>query len=500
MKKSCVIIGGGLGGLFTGALLSVNGIKTTVLEKNSIIGGGLQCFCREGKAFDTGMHIVGGLNEGGNIYRLCSYLGILDKLKIHTVDSSCMDTIRIGESEKEYHIPSGKENFIKRLSEYFPHEKEGIENYVEELFRLTEELPLFYLKEVPEEIPVYSEKFIWPADRLIAHYINDAELRSLLAYLNPLYGGVKGHTPAYIHALINVFYIRGAFRFKGGSLQLARLLKDVIGKNGGEVISGEEVMEITVDNNQVTCVRTGSDTKYLADYFVSTIHPTELLKFLPKGALGTLYEKRLEEIPVSNSAFSLFIDFKPDSFPFIDETCHYYSSFDSIWGIEDSNNPDWPGAMIYLTPPEVNQGAYATKMLVLCMMEYDEVRIWEDTLNGERPEDYYRWKEERAGKIISRLEKIYPGFRDKIANVYSASPLTIRDFYHTKEGSLYGYRKDCEDIYISRLSSFTKLNNLFLAGQNVYLHGICGVPLTSVCTADAILGRNNILNQINNEN
>ena len=82
MKKSCVIIGGGLGGLFTGALLSVNGIKTTVLEKNSIIGGGLQCFCREGKAFDTGMHIVGGLNEGGNLYRLCSYLGILDKLKI----------------------------------------------------------------------------------------------------------------------------------------------------------------------------------------------------------------------------------------------------------------------------------------------------------------------------------------------------------------------------------------------------------------------------------
>ena len=40
MKNSAVIIGGGIGGLFTGAFLAKNGIKVTVLEKNSIIGGG----------------------------------------------------------------------------------------------------------------------------------------------------------------------------------------------------------------------------------------------------------------------------------------------------------------------------------------------------------------------------------------------------------------------------------------------------------------------------
>ena len=63
MEKTAVIIGAGLGGLFTGALLAKEGFKVTILEKNATIGGGLQTFQRFGEAFDTGMHIVGGHHE-----------------------------------------------------------------------------------------------------------------------------------------------------------------------------------------------------------------------------------------------------------------------------------------------------------------------------------------------------------------------------------------------------------------------------------------------------
>ena len=38
MEKSVVIVGGGLGGLFTGALLSKENYTVTILEKNRIIG------------------------------------------------------------------------------------------------------------------------------------------------------------------------------------------------------------------------------------------------------------------------------------------------------------------------------------------------------------------------------------------------------------------------------------------------------------------------------
>ena len=58
MKQRVLIIGGGLGGLFSGAILAKEGLEVTVLEKNKIIGGGLQSFRMWGEDFDTGMPII----------------------------------------------------------------------------------------------------------------------------------------------------------------------------------------------------------------------------------------------------------------------------------------------------------------------------------------------------------------------------------------------------------------------------------------------------------
>ena len=66
-KQTVIIIGGGLGGLFTGALLAKEGYAVTVIEKNSMIGGGLQTFSRGGITFETGMHTLGGLRPGGSV-------------------------------------------------------------------------------------------------------------------------------------------------------------------------------------------------------------------------------------------------------------------------------------------------------------------------------------------------------------------------------------------------------------------------------------------------
>lgn len=100
--KTAVIIGGGLGGLFTGALLSHEGFKVTVLEKNSTAGGGLQNFRRFGMKFDTGMHIIGGMHPGGNIYRICQYLGIADRVQLRDVDDDCTDSLYFAEDRTTY--------------------------------------------------------------------------------------------------------------------------------------------------------------------------------------------------------------------------------------------------------------------------------------------------------------------------------------------------------------------------------------------------------------
>lgn len=81
--------------------------------------------------------------------------------------------------------------------------------------------------------------------------------------------------------------------------------------------------------------------------------------------------------------------------------------------------------------------------------------------------------------------------------VYASSPLTIRDYYHTPEGSIFGFRKNCNNLMLTQIPVYTRVKNLLLTGQSINLHGICGVPLTAINTAEAILGKNRIINQIN---
>ncbi|MGM9816819.1 MAG: phytoene desaturase family protein [Lepagella sp.] len=498
MNKSAVIIGAGLGGLFTGAFLAKNGHKITILEKNDTIGGGLQCFRRLDKSFETGMHILGGFRPGGNLYKMCKYLGILHKLKLHHIDDDCMDEIFYHSSGEVFRIPSGRHRFVERLSSYFPHEAEGIRNYVEQLYRITDEISLFHLGEGPYELLFNSEIATWPADRLIAQFVSDPKLQEILAYLCPIYGGVREHTPAYIHALINVLYINGASRFVDGSQHFADALRDVILQCGGEVIPSSEVVNVEVVDKSVSAISTADGRRFSADIFVSSIHPTELVSMIPQGTFSRFFVKRINEIPVSYSAFGLFIDLKPGQFPYIDHTCYLMKDFGSMWN-QDKCDPDlWPAGFMYMTPPDSGQGLFADRLLIHSIMSYDQVRQWENTSVGHRDEKYLKWKEGCVERLISAMELRYPGFRDMISHVYAASPLTIRDYYHTKEGAIFGYQKDCQDLFFSRLPVYTKLRNLFLTGQNVNLHGICGVPLTALLTANAILGSNSLVNQIKN--
>ena len=53
-KKKVVIIGSGVGGLSTAALLAKRGYDVTVLEKNENLGGRANIFTAEGFTFDMG--------------------------------------------------------------------------------------------------------------------------------------------------------------------------------------------------------------------------------------------------------------------------------------------------------------------------------------------------------------------------------------------------------------------------------------------------------------
>ncbi len=498
MKNSVVIIGGGLGGLFTGAILANEGLKVTLLEKNKTIGGGLQNFKRGGEVFDTGMHILGGFQRGGSLNKICTYLGIQEELSLKEVDKECMDSITYLSDNKSYRIPGGRENFINYFSKEFPDEADNIRDYVENLYNLTEEVDMFYLRRGKDEIFSHSDQFLIPADKFIEKYIHNKRLRDLLAYMNPMYGGMAGHTPAYIHALINVLYIDGTSRFVDGSQQLASLLEKRIVECGGEVITNCAVTGIETIEREIVGICANNNKRYSAECYISSIHPCSLLKlFKDEKAFPKSYRSRLSEIPNTYSSFTVFILFKKESFKYINHTCYAQEDYGMVWNHGEYNRNNWPRGFMYMTPPVKGQGEYTNKMIINCIMDFDIVRKWEETKTGQRGVEYEKWKEEHVNKVLEVMERLHPNFKESIQSIYSASPLTIRDFYNVKEGSLFGFRKDCQNIALSQVPVYTKIQNLYLTGQNINLHGICGVPLTAINTAEAIIGTNSIIDKIN---
>lgn len=494
--KSVVIVGAGVGGLFTGAILSKEGYHVTIIEKNATIGGGLQSFTRFGEVFDTGMHVIGGMQPGGNIGRLCRYLGIYGKAEIVPVDDNCTDDLYFAEDNSHYRLKKGHQGLIESLSGYFPASRHEIKAYVDAVFAMVSRIDMFNLRPTPAFNPFPADESIMAANEFIAKFISDSRLRSVIAYMNPLYGGMRDKTPAYIHAIVTVLYAEGASRFVGGSCRFANLLADVIRQNGGEIITGDGVEWIEVRDKHVDFVRTAKGRIFTADHYVSDLHPCTLLRLMPDKTFTKSFRDRINSIPNSYSAFSLYVKMKEGTFPYINHSEYYMSRYDDIW---EFGNPDkkWPLGFLLMTPPEPNQGKFSRKVLLTAPMQFAEVKQWENTTVGHRGSGYEQWKLQRAGQLLDMIETMHPGFSANIESMATASPLTIRDFYAVKGGALSGFSKDCHNLALSQLPVVTKVRNLLLTGQNNNLHGFCGVALTAINTSEVLLGHNYIINKIN---
>jgi len=498
MKPTVIIIGGGIGGLFCGAIMSKEGYDVKIFEQHYKIGGGLHHFKREGVEFETGMHVMGTFQEGGVLNKICSYLGIMDKLSILPTDNDCFEFFQIGCDNKTYRYAKGAEQFIKTLAADFPEEEENIRRYVQAMYEIVSESKMFNL-EVSDFTSQYLPKFMLSVGEFIDSFTENERLRAVLALTNPLYSGDRYKTPAYIHIVISTLFIEGAARFVGGSQQLADALTELIRQSGGEVYVSNGVKHIEIKEKEIDYIITAKGEKHQADWYISTIHPSSLFNLLDRSKIQRSYWQRIDSIPNSYSSFTLFIILKPESFPYINYTGYYIDDYSQVWEHDKYSPDEFPNGMMYLTPPVTMNDKYAVKMIVNCIMRFDMVKKWENTTTGNRGNEYLEFKKRCENKIIDKLEKAFPDIRACIKSVYSASPLTIRDFLNQKEGALYGVKKDCNNITLSHIPIRTKLKNLLMSGQNINLHGMVGTPLTSIYTCAEILGLEYLLNEIRAE-
>src|ERR1700688_248689 len=115
MKKfDVLIIGSGMGGLVCANILSREGYRVCMVERNKQLGGCLQIFVRDKVIFDSGVHYLGGLEQGQNLYQIFKWLGLMDQLQLEKMDEA-FDHIVLEGDDKIYEIAQGYDAFIQRL-------------------------------------------------------------------------------------------------------------------------------------------------------------------------------------------------------------------------------------------------------------------------------------------------------------------------------------------------------------------------------------------------
>ena len=140
-KYDVVIIGSGLGGLVCGYILSKNGLKVALVEKNNIPGGCLQNFIRKGVKFETGMHYIGSMDEGQPLRRFFDYLSLSSKVALSRLDTSGYDVVSF--QGNRYAYANGKKTFTETLARHFPKEKNSIALYIQRMEAIAERSPLY---------------------------------------------------------------------------------------------------------------------------------------------------------------------------------------------------------------------------------------------------------------------------------------------------------------------------------------------------------------------
>ncbi len=487
------IIGSGLGGLACGSILSQQGYKVCILEQHYQIGGCLQDFKRQGALFDTGMHYIGSFENGQILNTLFRYFGIYDKIKASRLKEDGFDVLNI--AGKEFGIPQGVDNFKKKLVEQFPDEDEAIKIYFNKLQEIYDSVDVINLRDIPTDDLPHKKGLDENVFNFVSSITQNLDLQNILCGLNSLYAGKKESASLFIHSIITLFYLQSAYKLDGGGGQIAKAFKSVIESNGGIIRTRAKAKVLKCEDGEVKSLILTTGEEIIAKRYISNIDPLSTMEMLEGANIRKVFLKRLREQEQTTSCFSVYIKLKEQTFEYLNANYYYYDE-KNVWALDSYSVDKWPqGYMIYSNESKKYKG-FAESITIISPMDFAEMEQWENTGIENRGASYLEMKQDKAELLIQMVEKTYPEIRLCIEEIYTSSPLTLRDYTGVRQGAMYGVLTDSRNPYDSQIMPKTRVKNLFLTGQNVNMHGVLGVSVAALLTCGEILGMNNIMAQL----
>lgn len=432
-----IVIGSGIGGLVTATQLAAKGAQVLVLESYLIPGGSAGYFDREGYRFDVGASMIFGFGTQGTTNLLTKALEAVN-VSLETIP----DPVQI-----HYHLPNNLEvkvhrdyeKFLQELISYFPHEQQGIRKFYDEcwqVFNCLNRMDLLSLEEPRYLTRVFFQhplsclglvKYLpQNAGDVARKYIKDPLLLKFIDIECYIWSVVPANLTPMINAGM-VFSDRhyGGINYpKGGVGQIAQKLADGLEKAGGEIKYQARVTKIITENNRAVGVQLASGEVYRAKRIISNSTRWDTFeKLLPKAEMPASEKKWQQRYEKSPSFLNLHLGVKAELLP-ANTDCHHILVED--W--EKMDETIFVSIPTLLDPNLAPEGHH-----IIHTFTPNWVKDWQALSQGE----YEQKKEAAAGKIIKRLEQIFPGLDAALDYMEIGTPRTHRRFLNRFDGT-YG--------------------------------------------------------------
>lgn len=464
-KVDIIVIGSGLGGLEVALTMAREGRRVMVLERQHQPGGCMQSYRRGKLRLDTGLHYVGGLEPGGQLYDAFVSHGLMD-LPWRRMDMDCFEEIHIG--GRIFRWPQGTKEFINAMKGYFPHEEKGLDLY-NELLESTDEIWLQRTNAWEYLSSIISDPLL--VQVLSAPATCKMELRKETL---PLFTFIHGTAP----------FIQSSWRLNGDGNMIVGKLQEQIRACGGEILTDKEVVLLQENNGRIAKAVCADGTEYEADYFVSNAHPAVTCSLVGDSLLmKKVFRHRMSMQPNTVGMFTLHLQLRCGTMPYFNHNKLVFTE-DNCWDMAVDKTLKVKGVMITARRPE--KGDYVTNMDILTPMLWETVSGFEGSKLFHRPKAYRELKADVARQCLEIAETAIPGLGDMVLNTWSSTPLTYKDYNLSPDGSAFGFRKDYANPMMTIVSPKTQIPNLFMTGQSLMLHGLHGVTMTAAYTCQEI--------------
>ncbi len=504
-EYDALVIGSGMGGLTTAALLSEVGWRVCVLEQHYTAGGYTHSYERNGYEWDVGVHYIGDVGAQTRTRKLFDFLTD-GKLAWAPMDAE-YDRFYVG--DKVFSAKAGKQEFRDNLVKQFPGEEAAIDRYLELLAEVGSALSVFGMGRAmkPWMRSIASPLLKWKTPDVMFRKTYDvlSELtddQDLIAVICGQWGDMgvpPKQSPFMVHAMIARHYLYGGFYPVGGSWRIADTVIPKIQAAGGEVFTYADVEEILVDGAHVRGVRMGDGHEIECPVVISSAGVDNTFNRLLAAAVAESsgYARDLQAVRPSVGHLCLYIGLQKTAeqlgLPKTNFWIYPHNDYDkALADFIESDEAPFP--VVYISFPSAKDPDYLDRhpgtatIEIVAPAPYGLFERWKGSTWGKRGDEYEALKEALSQRLLEHLYDKLPQLEGEIDYYELSTPLSTEWFSAYQHGELYGLDHTPERLQQDWLTPKTRIDGLWLTGQDILTCGVTGAMMSGVLTVTSMLG------------